>query len=173
MSGRSDSDYGLAIVQLLQVCMHGNESIGWLSGWAQYVPPSGSFLPESISCLKGLCILCSDEEHKLLNERKRHRVPRLSASVGSTMYNGRRIGELESTEQRENAGDFPGVDHAPEDSRLPHSVTRGAGRITILRAKATTACQSFSLLHLCYLSHSLAATRAVWCSSWLQYLAFT
>lgn len=34
---------------------------------------------------------------------------------------------------------FPGVDHAPEDSRLPHSVTRGARRITILRAKATTA----------------------------------
>lgn len=53
------------------------------------------------------------------------------------MCNGEGSG---STEQRENAGDdFPGVDHAPEDSRLPHSVTRGAGRITILRAKATTA----------------------------------
>ena len=45
--------------------------------------------------------------------------------------------------------DFPGVDHAPEDSRLPHSVTRGAGRIMILRAKANNgAVKAFLLPHL-------------------------
>ena len=143
------------------VCMHGNEGIGWLSAWAQYVPSSGSFLPKSISRLMGPCVLCDGEEHKLLNERKRHRVPRLSASVESTMYKGQGIEELESTEQMENAGDVPGVDHAPEDSRFPHSVTRGAWRITILRAKMPTACQSFSLSHICYLSQSTAATQAV------------
>lgn len=141
--------------------MHENEGIGWLSDWAQYVPSYGSFLPESTSRLMGLCILCDGEEQKLLNERKRHRVPRLSASVESTLYKGKGIGELESTEQREHAGDFPGVDHAPEDSRFPHSVTRGAWRITILRAKVPTACQSFSFSHICYLSQSTAATRAV------------
>ena len=92
-------------------------------GWAKYVPSSDSFPPELISRLMGLCISYSVERHKLLNERKRHRVPTLSASVESTMYKGKGIGGLESTEQRE---DFPGVDHAPEDSRLPHSVTRGA-----------------------------------------------
>ena len=148
MSGRSDSDYGLAIVELLLGTYARNEGIGWLSGWAQYVPFFVFFLPKSIPRLMGLCILCDVEEHKLRNERKRHRVPRLSASVRVLCIRTKGwIGESESTEQRENAGDFPGVDHPPEDSRLPHSVTRGAWRITILRAKGTTACQSFSLSH--------------------------
>ena len=70
------------------MCMHQNEGIGWLSGWVQHVPPSGSFLPYSISRLIRLCILCGDGEHKLLNERKRHRVPRLSASVESITAKG-------------------------------------------------------------------------------------
>ena len=65
--------------------MHENEGIGSLSGWAQYVPSSGSSLPMSNSRLMGLCILCRSEKHRLLNERKRHRVPRLSASVEITM----------------------------------------------------------------------------------------
>ena len=133
---------------------------GSRAGRSMYRPLAPSCLSQSLACW-GFVFLCNGEEYKLLNERKRHRVPRLSASVESTMYKAKGIGELESTEQRENAGDFPGVDHAPGDSRLPHSVTRGAGRITILRAKATTACQSFSFSHICYLSHSLAATRDV------------
>lgn len=112
--------------------------------------------------------MCGGDEHKLLNERKRHRVPRSSASVKGTMYKGEGSGESQSTEQRENAGDdFPGVDHAPEDSRLPHSVTRGAGRITILRElKRQRRGQSFSFPHLqcmCMLSitNPTPATEAV------------
>ena len=59
MSGRSDSDYGLAIAQLLQVRMHENEGIGWLSGWAQYVPSSGSFLPKVNLSLDGALCSCA------------------------------------------------------------------------------------------------------------------
>ena len=51
----------LAIVELLLECMHGKEGIGWLSGWAQYVPLFFHFFRLSQISLEGAYVYCAAE----------------------------------------------------------------------------------------------------------------
>ena len=169
MAGRSDRGYGFGNCGAVawNVCTEEKVLDASRAGHSMY-RSFAPLPPESNLLCGGLCIFCVGDEHKLLNERKRHGAPRSSASVNGTMYNGEGSGELRSTEQRKMLGDdFPGVDHAPEDSRLPHSVTRGAGRITILRAKATTTRSKLFLSRNCVIYRNpTGAYRS--CYSWLQ-----